>query len=937
MKIKTLFSCVITLALLSSLLSPVQAIELTDQIPIDPQVRIGKLDNGFTYYIRQNKKPEARVEMRLVVNAGSILEDDDQLGLAHFCEHMAFNGSEHFNKNELVSYLQSLGIRFGADLNAYTSFDETVYKLTVPSDKKELIDSGFQVMRDWAQGVSYEEEEIDKERGVIVEEWRLGRGSDQRMRDKYLPIILHRSHYANRLAIGKREIIENAPYEALTRFYKDWYRPDLMSIIIVGDMDPDYAEVKIKEHFSSLAILDERREREDSEVPDHSESLVCITTDEEASQTFVRLFFKHDVEPRETVGEFLQALRYNFFTQMLSQRLQERSQEANPPFIYGGSYWTNHFVRTKAAYIGYALVADDGVEKGLRALLVENKRVADFGFTQTELDRQKANMLKYYEKAYLERDKTESGRITQQYLNHFLKKDIPTSPEYDLEIAKQYLNEFTLQEINALAKKFITAENRVLVVLGPEKVTETTNETRLYAIMTEVDVLELKAYEDTLGGSTLLTEMPAPGKVVSVETIDSIDTKHVVLSNGVNVYLKKTEFKNDEILFLAFSDGGTSLYELKDRFSARFASSVVSLCGYGSFSPTDLGKLLAGKTVRFNTSINQHAETMSGSCRPQDLETFFQLLHLGATQPRDSEDAFSSFVSRMSAFVENQLKNPQVYFKNQYGKIMSQDHPRAELFPTVADIGEIDHQRSLEIFRERFSDADDFTMTIVGNFDESEILDMLGKYVASLPSKPESENWVDLGIRPPDGMSQHSVFKGQDEKSMTLLDYTHTIEYTDERELMLKGLQELLNIRLVEVIREELSGVYDISVSTHLTRVPYERATLNIRFPSAPENVDRLKMRILEILNEVKKNGVSEENIGKIRETMKRSLELRQQKNQFWLNEINDSVRWGKDFTAITDTSPFDTITSESIQKVFNECFVPEEYTQVTLYPEATE
>ena len=935
MKRHTLWSCAVLCACILTTQSIASASALNDTLPIDPDLRIGKLENGFTYIIRKNEMPKERVELKLAVNAGSILEDVDQLGLAHFCEHMAFNGSEHFEKNELVSYLQSLGIRFGAELNAFTSFDETVYRLTIPTDKPELMDSGLLVMRDWATGLTFSDEEIDKERGVIMEEWRLGRGADQRMRDQYFPVLFGGSHYAERLPIGTKDVIENAPYDTLRRFYKDWYRPDLMALIVVGDIDVAEMEARIKEQFSDLNAPEQPRERLEFFVPAHDETKTCVVTDAEASQTIVQVFYPHEVNSVVEVGDFLDELSRQCFVQMLNQRLREKTQEADPPYVFAGSSWNNKMLRNTAAYSSFAMVAEDGVERALRTIMTENKRVAEYGFVAEELERQKANILKGFEKAYLERDKNESERLGSEYVAFFLKQVIPTSPEFDLKVVKEHFGSMQLDTINQLAKQLITKQNRVIVVTGPEKVKAFVDDAKLQEILLEVDQQEIAVYEDKLSGSEILPIQPTPGKVVSTEDIPEIDTKHLKLSNGMNVYLKHTMLKNDQVLVKLSSLGGSSLYEDKDDITSRYVPTVVSLCGFGDFSPTDLSKLLAGKTVSLNPNITLYKEEMNGQTRPEDLETFFQLLHLAMTTPRESEDAFKAFQARMSAYVQNMKENPQVYYQDQNQRILSQNHPRGPHFPTLEEIGNVDLQRSLEIYRDRFSDADDFNLTIVGNFDEIVLIPLLEKYVASLPSKPGSETWEDLGIRPAAEQQTHNIYKGQDPKSITVLHFEKPVADNLDQQLILNGFEELLNIKLIEVIREEMSGVYSIRANLSSSRIPYENAYMDISFPSSPENVEPLVARIFEILEDIKSNGASDEDIQKVRETMKRTHETKMQKNGFWLGRIDNCAKWGIDFSLITDLDRFDMISSDSIQEALAKCVDFDQYTQISLYPES--
>ena len=489
----------ITLLLYLFLVLPVvaQEYDLKEEILQDPKVTIGKLDNGLTYYIRHNEKPEDKVELRLAVNAGSILEEENQLGLAHFLEHMAFNGTKNFEKNELVSYLQSVGVKFGMHLNAYTGFDQTVYILPIPSDSAEVLNTGLQILEDWAHNISLQEEEIDKERGVVLEEWRLDRGAEQRMRDEYLPVIFEGSRYAERLPIGKKAIVESFEYETLRRFYRDWYRPDLMAVIAVGDIDVNEMEKKIKAQFSKIKMPEDPKPRRDYEVPAHEETLVSIVTDPEASFTRVNLIYKKDAIEEKLIGDYRNILKRQLYSSMLNSRLQEIQQQADPPFIYAASYYGGLGARTKEAYQSIAVVGETGVEKGFRTIVEENERVKRHGFTQSELERAKQELLTQYEKAYNERDKTESKVYADEYIRHFLDEEPIPGIEEEYKYATTFVPEMELEEIDQLADEWITEDNRVVLITAPEKEgVELPSEERVKKILDEVQQSEIEPYKD---------------------------------------------------------------------------------------------------------------------------------------------------------------------------------------------------------------------------------------------------------------------------------------------------------------------------------------------------------------------------------------------------------------------------------------------------------
>ena len=908
---------------------------LSQVLPVDPKVRIGTLENGFTYYIRVNHKPEKRVEMRLAVNAGSILEDKDQLGLAHFTEHMAFNGTVHFEKNELKNYLERIGMRFGPELNAYTSFDETVYMLTIPSDSAELLDQGFLVMEDWAHGITFEDEEIDKERGVIIEEWRLGRGYAQRMRDKYLPVVFKNSRYAERLPIGEKEIIENCSYETLRRFYHDWYRPDLMSLIVVGDIDPDFAEQKIREHFSNIKFPDVVREREEFDIPDHDSTLVCVVSDKEAPVTIMSVLYKTDVDPQVTYADYLYLLRYSFITGMLNRRMVELTELETPPFIGGGFYYGNFSSRSKNVLQSYAYAGENGIQTGLKALLLEAKRVEDFGFTQGEFDRYKLDLIKQYEVAYNEREKTESREWADQYIRNFLENEAIPGIEFEYEFVKNNIDRITLEEVNQLAQSLVKNENRVIIVGAPEKpeiVAPTEEE-----LLTFVDSIEdtvIEAYVDKIVAAGLMDEMPEPGNIIKETTLDNINAVDLELSNGIHVILKPTDFKNDEVLLSAYSMGGHSVYPDTDHFTAMNADGIVQESGVGEFSNSDINKILAGKSIYVAPAISYETELVSAQSKTSDLESMFQLLYLYFTNPRIDTSAFNSYITKKIDLFENLRKEPMNYFFDQYYRIKAQNHIRGDYLPTKEDWEKVDFTRAIEIYRDRFANAGDFTFVMVGAFNVDSVKPMIEQYVASLPSLNRDESFVDLGIRPPYEKTLQNVYKGNDPKSLAIIYFEKEKSWNAHDAFMVDVLNDILMFKYIDILREEMSGVYTVRARASLQKIPYSCATLQILIPCAPENVDSLVFTAINELVKIQINGVDENDIIKVRETRRRVLETNLESNNFWLKVIQETLIKEGSLENVTKENLIEQITSSEIQRIANEYFDTDRYLQVVLYPE---
>ena len=909
--------------------------KMDNLLPVDPLVRIGKLENGLTYYIRNNKKPEKRVEMRLVVNVGSMMEDDDQLGISHFVEHMAFNGTKNFEKNEIVSYLQSIGVQFGADLNAYTSFDETVYILPIPTDDEDILKQGLQILEDWAHNVTFSEEEIDKERGVVIEEWRLGRGADQRMRDEYFPVLFKGSRYAERLPIGKKEIIENATYETIRRYYRDWYRPDLMSVIAVGDIDVDQMEAMIKAHFSNLINPVNERPRKSYPVPDHDEFLIAIASDKEASFTIVRLDYKTDNVETKTFSDFRRDGIYQLYNGMLNERLNELKQSADPPFIFASTGFGS-MVRTKSSYSSYAVVGADGIEKGLTAIITENERVLKYGFTQAELDRYKKRILNNYEQAYKESDKTESGIYAREYIRSFLTQEPIPGIKFEYEYYKEVLPGIRLEEVNALAPLWIRDKNRVVVVTAPEKegiILPTESDIR--KMLDEADKMEIEAYQEEELATELIADLPTPGEVIATKKFDITDVTELTLSNGVKVVLKPTDFKNDEILMAASSPGGSSLYSDDDYMSASNAASIINESGVSDFSSTDLQKMLAGKTVRVSAYIGSLSEGLNGNAAPKDFESMLQLIHLYFTAPRKDKDAFKSMVTKNKMLFENLMSNPQFYFQDQVQKIMSRNNPRGGGFPTAEDLDKIDFERAYAIYKDRFADAGDFHFVFVGNFTIDEITPKLELYLGSLPTLNRNESWKDLGIRPPEGLVDKVVFKGTDPKSQVVINFTGEKPYDKKSNYDISSLGELLTIKLVEILREEKSGVYGVGASGRSSKLPYESYTFRISFPCAPENVDNLVSATFEEIKNIRENGVSDEDLQKIKETQRRHREENLKRNRYWVNQLNAYYNHNLDLDSFYEREKLvEALTSEDIIAAVNKYLKMNEYIKVVLMPE---
>lgn len=909
-----------------------------DRLPLDPNVTVGKLPNGVTYYIRVNKKPEARAELRLAVNAGSVLEDEKQLGLAHFVEHMAFNGTKNFRKHELVDYLESIGMRFGADLNAYTSFDETVYMLTVPTDTGRALEQGLQILEDWAHNITFDPAEIEKERGVVIEEWRLGQGADERMRDQYFPVLFRGSRYAERLPIGTRASLQMAEPEDLVRFYRDFYRPDLMAVIAVGDFDKNRVERLIRDHFGNLAPSPKPGEpatpRTLFPVPDHDSTLVAITTDQEATMSTVSVYYKLPLEAASTVADYRALMIERLFTTMLNDRLEELTRQANPPFI-GASSAQGQLIRTKEAFFLSAATRDDGLLAGLEAVLTEAERVKRHGFTATEVERGKVNTLRMMEAIHAEREKTESGQYAEEYVSAFLEREPIPGIELELQLTRQLLPAITVQEVNALIGKWMTDRNRVVVVQAPEKPeVQVPTAAQILATFASVRNRSITPYTDDIAAAELVSNLPPAGRVVSERRIEAAGVTEWKLSNGVRVLLKPTDYQADEIVMNAYSAGGSSLVTDRDFLSASFATTLAAQSGFGAFSATQLQKALAGKVASVSPFIDDRVEGLTGSASPRDLETMLQLTYLMMTAARRDSAVYASLKTRFAAILENQSRDPESAFRDTLQVTLSQHHFRARPI-TVPLLDEIDMERSLAIYRERFANAGDFTFVFVGNFTTGQIRPLIERYLGALPGTAAREQAKDDGQRPPAGVIEKTVRRGVEPKSMTQIVFTGPLEYTLPNRLGLSLMTEVLDIRLRDVLREDSAGTYGVSIGASTAREPAPQYSVTIAFGADPQRLEALTRSVFEQIEKFKREGPTADELAKVKETQRREWETNLKRNGYWASQIGARDRMGEPIADIlTFPNRLNTATPAMLQDAARKYLRNDRYVRVSLYPE---
>lgn len=914
--------------------------KLTESIPVDPNVKIGKLANGLTYYIRKNVKPEKKVELRLAVNAGSVLENDNQRGLAHFMEHMGFNGTKNFKKNELVDYLQKAGVEFGADLNAYTSFDETVYILPIPTDDPKVVEQGFTVLEDWAFNNLFDKDEVEKERGVVLEESRLSKGSFERMSRQYFPRLFNGSKYAERLPIGTDDVLKNFNHATLKSFYKSWYRPNLVAVIVVGDIDPAEAEKKIKAHFSKYtnpanaparpAIIPIKQRT----APD-----AMVVTDDEATNAFIQIFnFVKPAKKIKTWADYRESTAEGLISSLINQRLQELTQKPNPPFVFAQTGFSP-FLRGYNSFTSFAVLGEAPMQETIDALLSETNRARQFGFLQAELDRAKASMLNGAEKSFNEKDKSESGVIVQQYVSNFLQGNPIPGVEHRYKFLQQVLPTITLAEINAMAKKMPSTANAFTLVQAPTSMkAKLPSGPDLLKAVVAANNKPVNAYEEKAVAATLLDKTPTPGKITAETKNEKLGTTDLTLSNGITISIKPTTLKNDEIQMDAWRWGGYQRFDAADKESAQYSAILVGQMGVKDMSPTDLRKFLAGKTVTVSPYLNNHEEGIEGRSSVKDFETFLQLMHLYYTQPRKDEGLFKSFIAKQKSQYASILSDPQAWYADTLSKIVYGNNPWADdPVPGAEDFDKINLDRSFAIYNQIFGNAHGMHYTFVGNIDVEKAKPLLEKYIGSLPTSPKENKYKDNNVRLIKGLTEVNLKKGKESQAFINYIFEGETEYNREEKMHLAALIEVMNIKIIEKLREEMSGIYGGGFFGSIEKRPYVHYSITAQIPCGPENVAKLDKALTDLVKDVQEKGVDQKDLDKVKETWKKQYHVNLQNNGYWLSVLSNAF--------IDQTNPenvldyeqrVNTVKVEDLQKAAKKFLTLNNVVKAVLYPESS-
>jgi zinc protease len=903
---------------------------LDQPLALDSRVHTGKLPSGLTYYVMQHKKPEKRAQIWLAVNAGSVLEDDDQRGLAHFVEHMGFNGTKRFPKQAIVDMLEKSGVAFGADLNAYTSFDETVYTLQVPTDKPELVNKAVGVLRDWSDSVTFDPVEVDKERGVVLEEWRLGRGAGMRLFDKQAPVVFFGSKYADRITIGKPEIIKGAPRDTLVRFYKDWYRPDLQAVIAVGDFDPADMEAKIKAEFGSQKPAASPRPRTAVPVPPHEKALVTVETDPEATTTAVSITTKMAHRPLATARDYRRTIAERLYNQMLNSRLDEIRRKPNAPFLFAYSR-SGGFVRTADSFTQSANLKEGKVPDALGSLLEEELRVERNGFTQSELDRAKSDVLRSFQQNVKQRDTEDGKNFAREIVRLFLTDEAMPGPEAELGLAEKLLPTITLAELNDLGKS-LGKGSKVIAVTGPATMQKPT-EASILAMASDIAARKIDPYVDAVSNVPLVATAPKPGPVKTTKAMSELGVTEWTLANGVKVVVKPTDFKNDEVRMSGFAPGGTSLAADADWDSVRYADTIVGQGGLGSFDAVALRKALAGKVVSVNASIGELDESISAGASPADLESMFQLVYLSFTAPRKDENAFAAWKAREEENAKNRRLSPEGTFYEDMLVFSTQNHKRRQL-PTPETIQKVSLDKAFDFYKARFADASSFTFVIVGNLDLDKTKTLAETYLGSLPAAGKKDNWKDPNVVKPKGVQKKQVAKGSEPKSSVTLTFHGPETWSRDAANDMQMLGEVLRIRFREVLREDMGGVYGVGASGAVTRRPKQEFNFTVSFGCAPDAIDKLEKAVFDEIKAVQTNGIGPDYISKVKELRKRAHETSLRENGWWLRELERSYTFGDDPKLILDFDPWvEKVTSDRVKAAAKKYLTSTQYILGELRP----
>lgn len=929
----------LTLLLLSCLLSVQASFAQSGYetpLPKDPNTIVGKLPNGITYYLRHNKEPKERASFYIIRNAGALLENDEQNGLAHFLEHMAFNGTKNFPGKGIISTLEKYGVAFGRNINAYTSHNETVYNISaVPTTDEKLLDTCLLILHDWSYYLTLDEKEIDEERGVISEEWRTRRNSGFRLQAQSMPVLFKDSKYAVRDVIGSLDVIKTFKPETIREFYRHWYRTDLEAIAIVGDFDVAKMEQKIKDMFSSIPAVENPQERPFYAIPEHDEMYFAVTTDKEAQRSTVSITTilpEKSAEEKNTHAYLKDALIQSFYNNMIASRINELMQKGDPPFINAGIGFGG-LVRGYNSYNITAIAKPNQEDTALEAVLIENEKIKRFGFTESELERVKTNMLVGLESAYKEKDKTNNESYIREMQSNFLENEPIVDFDYYYEFAKQVIPTITVAEVSAKAQEGNTPKNRVMIISGPSEDAKHLTQEEALAIIEKVGKADLTAYEDNVQDASLISEELPGSKIVKTKKLPQFDAEEWTLANGAKVVFRKADFEKDDVTLASYSKGGTSLYDIGTLPSASNVGSLVGAYGLGDFDAVTLRKLLTGKMASVSVSVGSMSESVGGSSTPKDFETMLQLLYLRFEKPRFDAEAHEAVMSRNRAAIANQQKNPQKIMQDSISLIMSNYNPRTLLF-NEEYLNNISLEKIEQVYRDRIKDASDFIFFIVGNIDADTVKPLVEKYIGSLKSVNRKESWRDNHVRGPKGRTEKVIdIALETPKSTVVTKFSKDMKYSRYNSLCNNILEGVLELRYTENIREKEGGTYGVSVNAGSVRQPYQNYNMTMVFDCDPEKAVYLKSLIYEETERMMQDGPTEEEINKVVSNIKKNREQSKQHNSYWLNNIYSEYVTGIKFDPEGYDKMLDKISPKDIRKFAQSLFKDADVIDIIFQP----
>jgi zinc protease len=910
-------------------------------VPNDESVRYGVLGNGLTYYVKSNQEPRERASFHIFQNVGAMLEEDHQDGLAHFLEHMAFNGTKHFPEKGIIDFLERHGVAFGENINAYTSKNRTVYMLSdVPVTKPGILDSCLLILNDWSNYLLLTEEEIDAERGVVMEEWRSLRDAQRRMYKASLKYMYPNSKYAERDIFGDLEVIENFEYDALRDFYHQWYRTDLQAIAVAGDFDAEEMEQKVISLFSKIPAVENAPERPFYEIPDHADPIYGLVTDAEAAQTFIQYMIRHRKtgEGPETFVQYREAYIHNLFNSMMGLRIEEMLQKGDPPFVAGMISYGD-FERGYEALNAMLIPKPNQEELSFSALMTELERVKRYGFTQGELDRVKAELLSRWEKYYKERDKITNEEYISNYLDHFLEGDAYPSTEYAYQAVQAILPTITLDDFKQLLSEWITDHNRVLVITGPEgEGIEHLSEEASLAILEQIASAEIEPYQEEELAESLISSEPAPASIINERRLEELDALEWTLENGARVVYRYADYEKDQVQIRAYSIGGSSLFEDEDVPTADMLTSLIQMYGVGDFDAMGLQKMLAGKNISLQLSLQYLSEGLSGTASPKDMEAMMQLVYLYFNQPRFDKEAHDAILTRYMGLVENMNNNPDKVMGDSLSLIVSNYHKRTRIVDQQF-LRDISYERLEAIYRDRFADASDFFFIIVGNMEEDEVKILAQKYIGAIGDMDRSEAWVDRKIYEPEGIVEKTIpMTLEIPKASVNIVINQEMAYSPYNRMTLRVIENILDIRYVESIREEEGGTYGVGIRTSLSKWPLEKASMRIAFDCDPERAADLKEKVFFELEKLATEGPSEEDLSKTRENILKDRQENKEHNSYYLSMLFNYYLYGINYD---DPANYEDIinklTVEDVKKVMQAFYKDPNIVDVVFVPEVAE